>query len=52
MNDLWAALRLLKKHGAITPQQYKVYKGQILSGDSEACIRGLKRKGLIKCQEH
>lgn len=46
--ELWCALRLLKKHKAITRQEFNTYKGQILSGNPDACIRGLKRKGLIK----
>lgn len=46
--DLWAALRLLKKNNAITRQEYNTYKGQILAGDEEAAIRGLKRKKLIR----
>ena len=45
--DLWNALRLLKKNGAITKQEFNTYKGQILSGNEEACIKGLKRKKLI-----
>lgn len=48
-SGLWCALRLLKKNNAITRQEFNVYKGQILSGNPEACIRGLKRKGLIVC---
>ena len=47
-SDLWAALRLLKKNKAITSNEFKVYRGQILAGDEAAAIKGLKRKGLIE----
>lgn len=46
-DELWTALRLLRKNSAISKQQYRTYKGQILAGDIEGCIKGLKRKGLI-----
>lgn len=46
--DLWAALRLLKKNKAITSQEFKTYRGQILAGEEDAAIKGLKRKGLIE----
>lgn len=46
--DLWAALRLLKKNKVITSQEFKTYRGQILAGEEEGAIMGLKRKGLIK----
>ena len=46
--DLWIALTDLKKAGRIKPKEFKVYRGQILNGDEEGAIRGLKRKGLIK----
>lgn len=49
--DLWAALRLLRKNKAITAYEFKVYRGQILAGDELACIKGLKRKGLIQWEE-
>lgn len=45
---IWKILKDLKKEKKITLQQYRTYKGQILSGDQEGAIRGLKRKGLIR----
>jgi len=44
-------INILKKlygEGKITFQEYSTYKGQIKSGNEEACITGMKRKGLIK----
>lgn len=41
-------LKTLYKDKRITPQQYRTYKGQILSGNVEGCIKGLQRKGLMK----
>ena len=46
--ELWTALRLLRKNKAITPKEYGVYKGQILSGDEEGALKGLMRKGLVR----
>lgn len=40
-------LKQLKKERKITLQQFRTYKGQILSGDESGCIKGLRRKGLI-----
>lgn len=31
----------------ITQQEFRTYRGQILSGNEEGCIKGLKRKKLI-----
>ena len=45
--DVWKVLKELKKQNKITKQQYRTYKGQILSGDTEGAIRGLKRKQLV-----
>ena len=45
-----ATLKLLKqlyKARKITGQEYKTYKGQVLHGDEEAALVGLRRKGLI-----
>lgn len=33
--------------GKINRQQYRVYKGQALSGNELGCLTGLKRKKLI-----
>lgn len=38
----------LLKEKVINKQQYKTYRGQILSGNEKGCIIGLQRKGLIK----
>ena len=43
-------LKLLKrlfKEGRINKQELRTYKGQILHGDEEAALVGLKRKKLI-----
>lgn len=40
-------LKRLYKARKITGQQYKTYKGQVLHGDEEAALVGLRRKGLI-----
>lgn len=43
-------LKLLKhlyKEGKITKQQMRTYIGQILHGDEEAALCGLRRKKLI-----
>lgn len=41
-------LKRLKKQNKLTMQQYKTYRGQVLSGDLDGCLRGLTRKGFIK----
>ena len=40
-------LKELLKENKITIQQYRTYKGQVLSGQLSACLKGLKRKKLI-----
>ena len=40
-------LKILRKQGKITWQEYSTYKGQVLHGNLEGCIKGLKRKQLI-----
>ena len=40
-------LKKLLKEKRITMQQYRTYKGQVLSGQLSACLKGLKRKKLI-----
>lgn len=38
------AMKTLKAHkGGLTKQQYRTIKGQILAGDSEGAMKGLKR---------
>lgn len=45
--DIWKILINLKKQNKITKQQFRTYKGQILSGDIQGAIKGLERKQLI-----
>lgn len=40
-------LKSLLHEKKITMQEYRTYKGQVLSGNEEACIVGLKRKKLL-----
>lgn len=40
-------LKQLLKDGKITNQAFRTYKGQVLSGNEDACVVGLKRKKLI-----
>lgn len=40
-------LKRLFKEGRINKQELKTYRGQILHGNEEAAIVGLKRKKLI-----
>lgn len=37
----------LYKSGKINKQQFKTYRGQVLSGDEQGCLVGLRRKKLI-----
>lgn len=47
------ALRYLKRaRPALTPQQFRTIKGQILSGDSAGAMRGLKRVLMEKRVRH
>ena len=41
-------LRKLKEQKKITKQEYRTYRGQVLSGDIKGCLVGLKRKKLIQ----
>ena len=41
-------LKVLYKEGKITKQQLKTYRGQILHGDEEAALVGLRRKKLVE----
>ena len=43
-----ATLKELRKQHKITTQEFKTYKGQVLAGDEEGCLKGLKRKKLIE----
>ena len=40
-------LKRLYKAQRITGQEYKTYRGQVLHGDEEAALCGMRRKGLI-----
>lgn len=40
-------LKGLKRDNKITTQQFKTFKGQVLSGNVEGCLKGLKRMKLI-----
>ena len=40
-------LKSLLKENKINIQQYRTYKGQVLSGQLGACLKGMKRKKLI-----
>lgn len=43
-------LKLLKRlysEGKINGQQYRTYRGQVLAGDEQAALVGLRRKKLI-----
>lgn len=40
-------LKTLKNSKQITIQQYRTFKGQILSGNEIGCIKGLLKKHLI-----
>lgn len=44
-------LKLLKADNKITLQEYRTYKGQVLSGNVEGCLTGLRRKNLIVGKE-
>lgn len=37
-------LKALYKEGKITKQQLKTYRGQVLHGDEEAALIGMRRK--------
>lgn len=45
--NIWKVLKELKKQNKITTQQIRTFKGQILSGDIEGVIKGLKRMQLV-----
>lgn len=45
-----ATINLLKelyRTGKINKQQFRTYRGQVLSGNEQGCLVGLRRKGLI-----
>ena len=40
-------LKELKRDGKITIQQYRTFKGQVLSGNEAGCLKGLQSMKLI-----
>ena len=40
-------LKQLMNEDKITIQQYRTFKGQVLSGNEEGCLKGLKRMKLL-----
>lgn len=40
-------LKELKRDGKITLQQFRTFKGQVLSGNEAGCLKGLERMKLI-----
>lgn len=40
-------LKKLKRDRKITMQQYRTFKGQVLSGNEAGCLKGLERMKLI-----
>lgn len=51
MQETINILKTLKAGKKITLQQYRTYKGQVLSGNINGCIKGLQRKGLLSSNE-
>lgn len=47
MRNTLILLKELLKQGKITQQQFRTYRGQVISGNEEGCLVGLKRKRLI-----
>jgi hypothetical protein len=47
MNKTIMLLKRLLQIGRISKQQFKTFKGQVLHGDEEGCLKGLKRLNLI-----
>lgn len=48
MKETLCTLKTLLNDKRITKQQYRTYKGQVLAGDVEGCLKGLQRKRLAK----
>lgn len=47
MVEIIKFLRKLKKESKITTQQFKTFRGQVLNGDTNGCLKGLKRMKLM-----
>ncbi len=45
-------LKRLKREKKITTQEYRTYKGQVLSGNEQGALKGLRRKRIIGSGEH
>lgn len=48
MKKTLRTLKTLLNDNRITKQQYRTYKGQVLAGDIEGCLKGLQKKRLVK----
>lgn len=40
-------LKQFRKDNKITTQQFRTFKGQVIAGDKDGCLRGLKRMQII-----
>lgn len=47
MNKTLQILKKLINNKQITVQQYRTFKGQVLSGNEAGCLKGLERMKLI-----
>ena len=47
MKEVLKTLKDLLREGKITKQAYRTYKGQVISGNIDGCLKGLQRKHLI-----
>ena len=47
MKETLRTLKILLNDNRITKQQYRTYRGQVISGNIEGCIKGLQRKRLV-----
>lgn len=47
MKETLRTLKTLLNNNRITKQQYRTYRGQVLSGNIDGCLKGLQRKHLI-----
>jgi hypothetical protein len=47
MQETLKLLKQLLQENKITKQAYRTYKGQVISGNIDGCLKGLQRKHLI-----
>ena len=47
MQETLKLLKQLLQTNKITKQAYRTYKGQVISGNIDGCLKGLQRKHLI-----